>query len=436
MRPEEAWIRSAVVAEGVRAQLQDTIFVSVNPDLKNAFGHFRLYEKQLEKHVRQLGGEYFCLAGREYNDAKAANWIPTFSKVASIYAMANAEGRRDERATAAKFLSEFREGLAKVRADGRERKRVVVFFYCGSARLASWLATSFADEDVYLTINGFWDFNDPAWTDGALYPPLKLSRNVRFLACSSVAADMLSNQTGLTFPWIPNPMPGFSDKDVLDKIGRIYPKGGKPRPTVFFPTLPSVGKGADAVSDFFPALSLDDFSRFTFIVRDSAGSLAPVLDQRFPGHDNIEILPKVVSDEALDAAFRRADIVVIPYNKDVFGFRTSGILVDTLVYGAVPVVLDNTWLSSICRQYDAGVIVEDASAPRLIEAVRRARADLPALQRASRRAAYGYCADNTWMGLLASVFNAHESFGLADMPGMGGGPARTSSRTAALVTAT
>lgn len=411
MKREDLWLERRVLAERVRRDFGRVAFVSVNPDLKNAYGHFRPYERQLQHHVEQLGGQYYCLMSSEGPTEWGARYIPTFARDSGYYALMNASGRKDEGQTVREFCDELQLGLAQIRRDNPDITRVVAFVYCGSSRLAARLAEVAFDDSVVLTINGFWDFLDTKFQETAQsLGRCKFSRAVRLLACSFRETDILLETSGLLFPWIPNPAPGLSDADVTNILARAYRAPSGAKPTLFLPTLPSAGKGASFVDEFLARADAATLSGFHLIVRDADGQREAKWRRQHGDRLSVEFLSKVVSDEAMAAAYRKADIILLPYEPEVFGFRTSGILVDALVYGAVPIVLKDTWLAAVCEQTGSGVVIDKLTVDGLSHELGTIRTRLEDLKRASRKAAYRYCGENNWATLLHAVVEPHRAY--------------------------
>lgn len=412
MQPNDSWLQRGLLADELRGHLGKVAFVSINPDLRNDFGHYRPYERQLQHQVEQLGGQYYCLMSLDAPNHWGGRYIRTFSTDSGLYALMNAAGRADPARAAKLFCDEFQKGIDQIRRNDPSITKVVAFFYCGSARLAAMLASQDLDSGVAITINGFWDFLDPdiAGTVKRL-SACKFSRHIAFLPCSFKETDLLQGLSGLRFPWIPHPAPGLSDDAVLEMLAE--PGFSKPadwKPTLFFPTLPTVGKGSEFVDEFLEQVHEQFLSGFHVIVRDVEGRRESKCRERFGSGVSIEYMNKAVSDEVMVSAYRRADIILIPYGADVFGFRTSGILVDAFVYGAVPIVLADTWLAAVCERLSAGVVLGSLSVDLVVQELKTVASQLTTMRRASKRAAYHYCAENNWVSLLFAIVDAHRTF--------------------------
>ena len=69
------------------------------------------------------------------------------------------------------------------------------------------------------------------------------------------------------------------------------------------------------------------------------------------------------------AAMGRSGIVVCPYRPNLYKRRTSGIVIDAIGSGSVPVVPEGTWLSSMVRSYGVGETYQPYTAKALSKTI-------------------------------------------------------------------
>lgn len=371
------------------------LFVSVNPDLVTDFGHFLNYEKRLAEACRLHGLEHVCLASRQLN-LKHPGIVSTFEHGSSHYAMTRASTRGHEDSIAADFQNDLLMALAEL-PDRGNYQRIHVFVYCGSSRMAVWLAEKTWPESLTICINAFWDFllDEPPLAE---LPRLHFQRSVHLLAMSDLHARCWHEGSGLHFDGIPNPPPLLSDRDTYDCIRERIGVSRAPGPLrVLVPGLMTMGKGRESTQALLDYLRQHGTAGCEYVIRDRKCELGDGYDTQ------VRILTGDLSDAQVMALYRESDIVLLPYEAEVFAVRTSGALVDALVFGAVPLVLEGTWLAHQCRLYEAGQVLPDAQPLTVVDAVAAVGADLAQAQRRVPRAAALYLARNTWSMLLERV---------------------------------
>lgn len=85
----------------------------------------------------------------------------------------------------------------------------------------------------------------------------------------------------------------------------------------------------------------------------------------------LEILGSNLSSEAYAALLRESDCVVMPYRRQSYYARISGVAVEAMLYGKPVIYTKNTWMSDAIQRFGAGVGFEDESAQSLADAMER-----------------------------------------------------------------
>lgn len=371
------------------------LFVSVNPDLVTDFGHYLNYEKRLAEACRMRGLDHLCLASRQLT-LHIPGIVGTFERDSGHYAMVRRSAFGREDAIAAEFQAALLAALTEL-AHGASYQRLHIFMYCGSSRLAMRLAERTWPADLNLCINAFWDFmiDDPA---PAGLSRLHFQRNVHLLAMSDLHARRWQEDCGLHFEAIPNPPPLLSDRGAYNAIRECVSSTRKPGPLrVFVPGLLSMGKGRESTQALLDHLYRHGAGGCEYTFRDRKGELntgdAP----------HVRILTGDLSDSQVVDLYQASDVVLLPYEREVFAVRTSGALVDALVFGTVPLVLEGTWLAHQCRLCEVGEVLPDAQPETVVEALATICSDIAQARRRVSRAAALYLAENTWSRLLERV---------------------------------
>jgi glycosyltransferase involved in cell wall biosynthesis len=74
--------------------------------------------------------------------------------------------------------------------------------------------------------------------------------------------------------------------------------------------------------------------------------------------------------EAYTDLLRSADGVLVPYHRDIYEARTSGVFLEASAAGKIVVATEDTWMSDLVDVYDNGLLVRDRSAQDLVRALR------------------------------------------------------------------
>jgi glycosyltransferase involved in cell wall biosynthesis len=65
----------------------------------------------------------------------------------------------------------------------------------------------------------------------------------------------------------------------------------------------------------------------------------------------------------------RADIIILPYLRERYPFRTSGVFIDALIHEKVVVVPEGTWMEEMIIRHGSGATFRSGDAKSLIEAI-------------------------------------------------------------------
>ena len=122
-------------------------------------------------------------------------------------------------------------------------------------------------------------------------------------------------------------------------------------------------------------------------VRARAGLLG-LARQYAPG--TITLVDEPLASDAYHRLLARCDAVVLPYRRQSYALRSSGVLMESLALGKPIVTTAGTWLDLQRQAHGVGFGSPDGDAPGLADAVRRLLTDYPRLaqEAAARREAW------------------------------------------------
>jgi len=211
-------------------------------------------------------------------------------------------------------------------------------------------------------------------------------------------AENWHSASGLRFDWIPNPPPLLGDAEAYRSVRQQVSTGRfRDRIRVLVPGLMTVGKGRETTAALLEYLRQHGTGGLEYVFRDRKSELGADV----PEH--VQILSGNLSDEQVIQLYKSSDLVVLPYEAPTFAVRTSGALVDALVFGALPLVLEGTWLAHQRRKQEVGHVLPNAEPAILIEGIVAVAGNLDAERQRLPRAAALYLAGNAWSALVRRV---------------------------------
>jgi glycosyltransferase involved in cell wall biosynthesis len=108
--------------------------------------------------------------------------------------------------------------------------------------------------------------------------------------------------------------------------------------------------------------------------------------------NHISIVEGFVETDKHLGLISQCDIVILPYLKECYPYRTSGVFVDALVHNKVVVVPSDTWMSEMITKYGAGCTFISGDLASLVSAIDRVITDYSSYaSSASRNITEMYC---------------------------------------------
>lgn len=96
---------------------------------------------------------------------------------------------------------------------------------------------------------------------------------------------------------------------------------------------------------------------------------------------HVTLLREALSPERYDAELAAADVVLVPYWREIYLARTSGVFLEAAAAGKPVIATRNTWMSDELARYGAGLLVDDHDPPALAQAIRDTVRDQAGLAR-------------------------------------------------------
>jgi len=154
-----------------------------------------------------------------------------------------------------------------------------------------------------------------------------------------------------TFQELPNPFP--KDKGCI---------------ICWWPGIPRSEKGLDIIHRLTQTIELGA-DNFIIVVSEDSGLKA------VPGGPKIQLIGRLS-----DLEYRRwmaiCDIVLLPYDPQVYRCRTSGIFIEAVLAGRMPLIRKESWMSGELQSFNLGELDFDWDSPGIFSRLRQLLNDL------------------------------------------------------------
>lgn len=211
----------------------------------------------------------------------------------------------------------------------------------------------------------------------------------KIASVTSQISDFIFDKFDVKTEVFPNPIPDLSDdqsRELLDH--KKYSENVDC--IVLFPGNPRDEKGGKIIEELLQYFIQSGVpTGYKFVFRGTPPTT-------LPHSDGIEFLGEEITDDEYWLNLSKADIVVIPYVAPGFAYRTSGIMVDTLLAGTPAIVIKDTWLAHVVKEYRIGLAIDYKSPISIISAVKVLRANQAMLRRHTTSGAKEYLKLNNW----------------------------------------
>lgn len=361
------------------------LFISLNPDLANGFGHFYHMDSRVRERLEPSVGFVSLGNAGLKTDEGLSHVLPIFGN--------NTWQIRHVGSDVSKIEQRFREELVGA-AISMRRLPIAKNLYMYTTDIAHLSAIledrrSFAASNIHFHLNLFYSsfdifaeqFSESAICEryrGVFQKFLSIDQpEISLYVESPVVQRRLHELFGVTTElW---PMMAVTALDTLAdaSAARVV----KERPVVLFPGTTQFAKGADVACEAIQRYNETFGEDVDFILRDmlrdrpSANAQLQVMLDAVAKYDNVELVHGAVSEEDYANLYANADVVVIPYRRDSFYARTSAAVVDGLYFGCPVIVVDDTWLSSETQKFDQQYTFTDGDDYSLVRAIRSALAN-------------------------------------------------------------
>jgi len=227
-----------------------------------------------------------------------------------------------------------------------------------------------------------------------LYNPLIRASRARFVTDSQYLADEVAELAGTPCRVIPHPsLIGFSNDAVKEKGAE-----GRTAIRLFLPGPARYEKGIDLLLQALEWLAAEkarkgDLPNILLTIQWAGSFTLPsgeVFSMETLAESTIgsiiNILDKPLTSAEYEHHLAMADVIVLPYRREAYYARISGVAVEALLKAKPTVYFEGTWLAQLMKSYDVGIECEEDPAS-LADAILRAIVSLDDLRHTAELAA-------------------------------------------------
>lgn len=165
----------------------------------------------------------------------------------------------------------------------------------------------------------------------------------RLLADSEPLGHVLSSFFKCKVDILPIPHTNHLSRPCLAQTGKVV---------FWWPGSPRLEKGWSIIKELAKELMVSKVSQHASLVVSDAAEIS-AQNTKF----RIELVENILPLQKYWAMFERVDVVLLPYDSDFYKSSTSGIFVETIVSGKIPLVSDGNWMSYELRRFGLSELI-------------------------------------------------------------------------------
>jgi len=341
-------------------------FININPGFNSEFGHHLIQNQKLKKLITSEGGDFVVLSNNKIdkNLINNVNAIPTFSHFTWALAL------DDNNKYYTSFYHELLHVAESINVIDPDTNNIFFMYLADSKHIniIIEIAKSLDNKKNYFILNLFHIYkeffkkrNQFGTLKYEFYLALATTAQIRkrYNISLSVETDILQNEIRDYMNEHLSIMPMFSS--MLDEFGGEIKnqKTTKDLLTIYLPSI-SIDRGYDLVCDLILLTKKKKtFPSFKFVLRNQNINIKDIKENLKKISDNSEIIEGILPKEKYAQLILDADIVLIPYKKDDFYARTSGVYADAVLAGKPVIATKQTWVGQQVIKHANGVTFND-----------------------------------------------------------------------------
>ena len=402
----------------LKASKIDRVIVSINPDLQSYFGHYYQLDLKMAALLSRRGDGFVVLANKSVDlglNSKFPLMLPLFTEQSYVLGIRKVEEADAEQL----FISELKKGITIVKETFPDVKIFEFYMYCGAYPHLRTISEILDQENkkksdaericrfhVHVFYPAFESAFDRSSKDQAeeFFTREKRDQNLLLYAGTKEFKAIISGVHGVDFRYLPCASTTFTDEEL-----EFY---GEPREkrkdVICFPGNLRPEKGMDVTIDsLFRICSDSDFENSNLVVRrfKKTDEVDEVDFYKFELGKCISWVEGELSDSQFKEMMTNADIFVIPYSKDAFEMRPSGLFADSIILGKPVLVEEGTFMANFVQLYGNGAVYQARDGADLVTKLKNMRADRAKLDLACGLARASWREGNSWNAFYEKLTN-------------------------------
>jgi hypothetical protein len=176
--------------------------------------------------------------------------------------------------------------------------------------------------------------------------------DVQLLTDSELLSTSLAHTFGKSVSVVPIPHAAIPRTEPFSK--RVDER------VFWWPGLPGIHKGWDVIRHLAS-------SRYSQHIPLRLVAAKSSLLEATPGGPDIALVEDILTREAYVRWFATSDLILLPYDADVYREQTSGIFTECVCAGKLPAVMGGTWMAYELHKYNLQELIVDWHSDALID---------------------------------------------------------------------
>tara|TARA_B100001123_G_C15338444_1_gene1033761 strand:- start:666 stop:3239 length:2574 start_codon:yes stop_codon:yes gene_type:complete len=393
----------------------ERVIVSINPDLQTYFGHYYQLDLKMSDFLSKKGDGFIILANKQVDLDLAVRFpfiFPCFDEHSYTVGLRNV----NETDTDQLFSDQLEAGIKRVQETFPDAKRFDYYMYCGAyphiKGVNRILKKLVADKrkDIRFHIHVFYPSFENAFHRDSREVGKELFQNfgkndqLKLYAGTEMFRSHLTSNYSIDVECLPCFSTTFVDHE-LDHFRNDFPENSE---FICFPGNMRPEKGlAVTIQSLFLLAEDREADDLRFVVRRIKRTLEedPVDYYRCMLSERIRWVEGELSDEEFKDMMAGSGIIVVPYGKEAFEMRPSGLFADAMLLEKPVLVEDGTFMASTVRMFGNGMVYEPGNARDLLTKLKKMKAGYKKLKLACKFARKTWEQDNSWSAFYKKLTN-------------------------------
>ena len=356
--------------------------ITISPGLRGYFGHHMNQSLKIKKAIERDGGDFVALGNKTIKPelTRQLKVIPAFTEDEWILIK-----RGDNEAYYKLFSNELYEVLQYINESDKTTPNVFFWYMAGLNHIPVLLDIVFKlnnrkDAFVLNLFHSYADFFNHGKPIENITKETKFylnkTKRIREIFGVSLCVEMESlsaeiyKHTHEKIPVVPAFFSTFDMDEIPRYLDRKFEDFKKERPFCVLYLSASEERGYGLVANLIKKIEKENpGENYSFIVHD------PLLIREYNKKmmnsiiKSAKIIEGTIDNNKYKEIFHKADLILIPYRKEEFFARSSGIYMDAVIAEKPVIATSETWVGRCIEKYGNGVTFNDGDIQGFYEAL-------------------------------------------------------------------